>query len=217
MPQFSSEQLWIVDQRFLILVNSAHAINRVVTLVCFLTCSSQVRNQPQFSSVTPLCPALCDPMDCSMPGLPVHHQLPEFTQTHFYWVSDAIQSSHPLSPLLLLPSIFPSVRVFSNGHQPGELLSHSDLSWLSHQPGGEQVRKQRVTTWFIVCAKLTSIRNHWSTVHSCSLEQCFFTIHTNPLEILLNCRFWFSRSHAGGWGWNSAVLTISWVIHNLLV
>ena len=44
------------------------------------------------------CPTLCDPMDCSTPGLPVHHQLPEFTQTHVHWVSDAIQPSHPLLP-----------------------------------------------------------------------------------------------------------------------
>ena len=51
----------------------------------------------QFSSVAQSCPTLCDPMDCSMPGLPVHHQLPEFTQTHVHWVSDAIQPSHPLS------------------------------------------------------------------------------------------------------------------------
>jgi len=50
-----------------------------------------------FSSVTYLCPTLCDPMDCSMPGLPAHHQLLEFTQTHVHWVSDAIQPSHPLS------------------------------------------------------------------------------------------------------------------------
>ena len=50
----------------------------------------------QFSSVAQSCPTLCDPMDCSMPGLPVHHQLPEFTQTRVCWVSDAIQPSHPL-------------------------------------------------------------------------------------------------------------------------
>ena len=49
-----------------------------------------------------------------MPGLPVHHQLLEFTQTHFHWVSDAIQPSHPLSSLSLLPSVFPSIRVFWN-------------------------------------------------------------------------------------------------------
>ena len=69
----------------------------------------------RFSSVAHLCRTLCDPMNCcSMPGLPVHHQLPEFTQTHVYPVSDAIQPSHPLSPLFLLPPIPPSIRVFSN-------------------------------------------------------------------------------------------------------
>jgi len=53
----------------------------------------------QFSSVIQSCPTLCDPIDCSMPGLPVHHQPPEFTQTHVHWVGDAIQPSHPpLSP-----------------------------------------------------------------------------------------------------------------------
>ena len=51
----------------------------------------------QFSSVAQLCPTLCDPMNCSTPGLPVHHQLLEFTQIHVHWVSDAIQPSHPLS------------------------------------------------------------------------------------------------------------------------
>ena len=51
----------------------------------------------QFSSVTQSCPTLCDPMNCSTPGLPVHHQLLEFTQTHVHRVSDAIQPSHPLS------------------------------------------------------------------------------------------------------------------------
>ena len=47
--------------------------------------------------VAKLCLTLCNPMDCSLPGFPVHHQLPEFTQTHLHWVSDAIQPSHPLS------------------------------------------------------------------------------------------------------------------------
>ena len=51
----------------------------------------------QLSSVTHSCLTLCDPMNCSTPGLPVHHQLPEFTKTHVHWVSDAIQPSHPLS------------------------------------------------------------------------------------------------------------------------
>ena len=67
----------------------------------------------QFSSVIQSCLTLCNPMNCSTPGLPVHHQLPECTQTYVHWVGDAIQPSHP-HPLLLLPTIFPSIRVFSN-------------------------------------------------------------------------------------------------------
>ena len=68
----------------------------------------------QFSSVAQSCPTLCNPMIRSMPGLPVHHQHPEFTQTHVHRVSDAIQTSHPLSspsPPAPNPS---SIRVFSN-------------------------------------------------------------------------------------------------------
>ena len=66
------------------------------------------------SSVTHSSPTLCDPMDCSTPGLSAHHQLPEPTQTHVHCVCDAIQPSHPLSAPSLPPSIFPSIRVFSN-------------------------------------------------------------------------------------------------------
>ena len=53
-------------------------------------------------------------MNHSMPGFPVHHQLPESTQSYVHWVGDTIQPSHPLSPLLVSPSIFPSIRVFSS-------------------------------------------------------------------------------------------------------
>ena len=68
----------------------------------------------QFSSVAQLCLTLCDPMNHSKPGLPVHYQLLEFTQTH---VPESVMPSNHLilcRPLLLLPSIFPSIRVFSN-------------------------------------------------------------------------------------------------------
>ena len=68
----------------------------------------------QIRSVAQSCPTLCDPMNRSTPGLPVHHQLPGFTQTHVHRVSDAIQPSHPLSSPFLLPPIPPSIRVFSN-------------------------------------------------------------------------------------------------------
>ena len=68
----------------------------------------------QFSSVAQSCLTLCYPMNCSMPCFPIHHQIPEFTQTHIHRVSDAIQPSHPCRSLLLLPPIPPSIRVFSN-------------------------------------------------------------------------------------------------------
>ena len=58
-----------------------------------------------------MCLTLCHPMNCSMPGLPVHHQHPEFTQTHDHWVGDAINHLILCRPLLLLPSIFPNIRV----------------------------------------------------------------------------------------------------------
>ena len=77
----------------------------------------------QFSSVTQACPTLCDPMDCSTPGFPVHLQLLEPTQTHVRWVGDAIQPSHPLSspspPVLSFPALgsFPTSRFFTSGGQ----------------------------------------------------------------------------------------------------
>ena len=65
----------------------------------------------QFSSVAQLYMTLCNPMDCSTPGFPVHHQLPELAQTHVHWVSDAIQPSHPLSS--------PSPPAFNLAQHPG--------------------------------------------------------------------------------------------------
>ena len=75
---------------------------------------SRFINSVQFSSVTQSCPTLCDPMDCSTPCFPVHHQLPELAQTHVHRVS--MPSNHLIlcHPLLLPPSIFPNIRVFSN-------------------------------------------------------------------------------------------------------
>ena len=75
----------------------------------------------QFSSVAQLCPTHCDPKDCSTPGFPVHHQLPELTQMHVHWVSDAIQSSHPTfsSCLQSFPALgsSPMNQFFASGGQ----------------------------------------------------------------------------------------------------
>ena len=71
-------------------------------------------SKSSFTSAAHLCPTFCNPMDWSTPGLPVHHQLQELAQTHVHQVGGAIQSSHSLCPLFLLPSVFPRIRVFSN-------------------------------------------------------------------------------------------------------
>ena len=98
---------------------------------CHLGISLCSHKAVQFSSVAQSFPTLCDPMDCSMPGLPVHHQLQEITQTHVHWVSDATQPSHPL-PSPTPPSIFPkssqiSQFFTSGGQSTGVLASASVL------------------------------------------------------------------------------------------
>ena len=95
-------------------VETVHQYN----LYCMLLCTVEtVKPQIAFSSCCSgikSFPILCDPMNCITPGFPVLHHLPEFAQTHVHWVGDAIQLSHLLLSPLLLPSIFPSIRVFSN-------------------------------------------------------------------------------------------------------
>ena len=90
-----------------------------------------------FSSVTQSCPTLCDPMNCSTPGLPVHHQLPESTQTHVHGVGDAIQPSHPLlfpSPPGLNPSQHQGLfKWVSSSHEVAKLLEFQ----LQHQSFSE--------------------------------------------------------------------------------
>ena len=80
----------------------------------------------QFRSVAQLCPTLCRPMNCSTPGLPVHHQLPEFAQTYIHWVGDAIQPSYPLSspsPTASNPSQHQSLFQWVNSlHQVAKIL-----------------------------------------------------------------------------------------------
>ena len=85
--------------------------------MCFLVASVQ------FNSVAQSCPTLCDPMDCSTPGFPVYHQLPELAQTHVHQVSVAIQPSHPVIPfsswLQSFPALesFPMSQLFASGGQ----------------------------------------------------------------------------------------------------
>ena len=81
-----------------------------------------------FSSVAQSCPILCDPMNLSMPGLPVHHQLLEFTQTHVHWIGDAVQPSHPVIPFSSCPQSFPA----SGSFQMSQLFASGSQSiWVS--------------------------------------------------------------------------------------
>ena len=92
----------------------------------------------QFSSVAQSCPTLCNPMNRSMPGLPVHHQLPKSTQTHVHWVGDAIQPSHPLSspspPALNLSQYQGLFRWVTSSHEVSKVLEfqlqHQSFQWI---------------------------------------------------------------------------------------
>ena len=110
-------------------------IHRQEARVWGLTVKSKVK--AQFSSVAQSCPTLCDPMNRSTPGLPVHHQLPESTQTHVYQVGDAIQPSHPLSspspPALNLSQHQGLFQKVSSSHQVakglGFQLQNQSFQW----------------------------------------------------------------------------------------
>ena len=129
-----------------------------------------------FSSVTQSCPTLCDPMNHSTPGLPVHHQLPEFTKTHIHRVSHLILCH----PLLLLPLIPPSIRVFSN---ESTLLIRWPKYWSftfsiipsKEHPGLISFR----TGWLVLLAvqgTLKSLLQHHSSKASILQRSAFFTV-----------------------------------------
>ena len=134
---------------------------------------------PYYSVSVTQCLILCDPMNRSTPGLPVHHQLPESTQTHIHWVSDAIQPSHPLS-LLLLPSIFPSIRVFSNESAlcirwPKYWSFSFNISPSNEHPGLISFRMDWLDL-FAVQGTLKSLLQHHSSKASILLCSAFFIV-----------------------------------------
>ena len=116
------------------------------------------------------CPTLCDPMDCSTPGLPVHHQLREFTQTHVHWVGDAIQPSHPLLSLSLPPSVsFQMNQLFtSSGQSIG--VSASKLVLLMNTQDWSPLGW---TSWI---STLKSLLQHHSSKASVLLLSTFFIV-----------------------------------------
>ena len=130
--------------------------------------------QHQFSSVEQLCLTLCDPMDCSTPGLSVHHQLPEFTQVMS--IKLVMPSNHLIlcRPLLLLPSIFPSIRVFSN-----ESVLH--IRWpkywsFSIRPSNEY-------------SGLISFRTDWLDLLAVQIAKSLLQYHSSRASILWHSAF----------------------------
>ena len=138
------------------------------------------------SSVQPL--SLCDTMDCTTPGLPVHPQLLELAQTHVHWVSHAIQPSHPLfSPSPFLPSIFPSIRSFpmsqfftSGGHSIG---ASGSISVFPMNDSG-------LTAFWIEWFDLLSVQGTLKSL----LQQ-----HSSKASVLQHSAFLWSTSHIHTW------------------
>ena len=131
---FKFYRMWIISQKKGKKIPWGHHIGSSVVcndLIHWESCSVQ------FSSVTQSCWTLCDPMNRSTPGLPVHHQLPEFTQTHVHWVSDTIQPSHPLSspsPPAPNPSQHQSLfQRVNSSHEVAKVLEfqHQSFRWTS--------------------------------------------------------------------------------------
>ena len=120
----SPASLWAVWRKGSV---NFHLLSQEQGLSHFDFCSLIYPLMPfEFSSVAQSCPTLCNPMNCSLPGLPVHHQLPEFTQTHVHRVGDAIQPSHPLSsPSLPAPNPSQHQSLFqrvSSSHEVAKVL-----------------------------------------------------------------------------------------------
>ena len=178
--------------------------------ICMFIFSSSV----QFSSVAQSCPTLCDPMNRSTPGLPVHHQLPEFTQTHVHWVSDAIQPSHPLSsPSPLAPNPSQQQTLFqwvNSSNQVAKVLEfqlqHQSFQWIfrtdfledgltgspcsprdsqESSPTPQFKSIKSLVLSFLHNPTLTSIHDHWKN-HSLTRQ----TFVGNVMSLLFNmlCR-----------------------------
>ena len=111
----------------------------------------------QFSSVTQPCPTLCDPMNRRTPGLPVHHQLPEFAQTHVHWVGDAIQPAHPLSspspPTFNLSQhqSFPMSQFFTSGGQSIGVSASTSVLPMNASKWSKSNRERKYDTILLIC------------------------------------------------------------------
>ena len=137
----------------------------------------------RISSVAQSCLTLCDPMNCSTPGLPVHHQLPESTQTHVHWVSDAIQSSHPLSS--------PSLPALNLSHHQGLFIK---AQYILTGAQIELVVKEKENGLFFTIGFYLSwevFHHYWEVKDEIShFEGRIYTVSAIPLNTLAPPNLW---------------------------
>ena len=137
----------------------------------------------QFSLVAQSSPTLCDPMNCSMPGLPVHHQLPEFTQTHVHWVGGTIQPSQPLSspsPIFKLSEHQGLFKWVSSSHQVAKVLEFSFSISPSNEYSGLISFRIDWFDLFAVQGTLKSLQQHSSKASILWLSAFFIVQLSHP-------------------------------------
>jgi len=157
----------------------------------------------QFSSVTQLCPTLCDPMDCSRPGFPVHHQLLELTQTHVHWVGDAIQPSH----LLLSPSP-PAFNLSQNQGLFQRVSSSDQVDKILELQFSASVLPMNIQSWFPL--ELTGLRS----LPSKRLSRILFSTTVPKHQFFGTQPSLWSNSHIHTWLLEKPQL---WLVEPLLV
>ena len=152
----------------------------------------------QFNSVTQSCPTLCDSMDCSTPGFPVHHQLLEFTQTHVHWIIDAIQPSHPLlspSPAFSLSQHQGLFQWVSSSHQVAKILKFQLQHQSLNEYSGLISFRMDWLDLFAVQGTLKSLLQHHTSKASILQYWAFFIVQLSHLYMTT----WKNHSFIGPW------------------
>ena len=137
----------------------------------------------QFSSVTQSCPTLCDPMNHSMPGLPVHHHLSEFTQTHIHRVSDAIQPSHPQSSPFPMSQLFAWVGQSTGVSVLASFLPKKSQGWSSEWTGWISLQSKGLSRVF----SNTTVQKHQFFGAQPSSQSNYLPQKEFPFKLILDC------------------------------
>ena len=174
----------------------------------------------QFSSVAQSCPTLCAPMNRSMPGLPVHHQLPEFTQTHIHCVGDAIEPSYPLSspspPSLNLSQHQGPFKWASSPHQVAKVLEFSfNISPSNEHPGLISFR----IDWLDLLAvqgTLKSLLQHHSSKASIFECSAFFIVQLSRPYMTTGKTIALTRRTFVGKPYSNAMIYSQYILCNMI-